>query len=279
MKRVLLASAVFAALGFAGSAGANTIHVTGSSTNVGGTGNPGSASADFTITGNTLTIVLTNTSSGNGTEQQANTLTGIEFTFQNTRLALTPVSALVNTASAPGSIFNSGNCTVPAHCTGSNINVGGEWGLDNGTTAGLTTVDAIASAGYITTGISGNPGNFGGSDLNGNSGGSLDGIDFGILSSSHGSLDNGFASIPLIQNQVVLTLNGVSGDLANPGNVTGVTFLYGTALGEGSIGGTCVGACLIIPGGGGATPEPATIGLFGTALLGLAAARRRKQSN
>jgi hypothetical protein len=267
MKHGLLASAVCAALGFAGSA--HAVLVTGSGT-VGG--NSVAASADFEISGNTLTITMKNTSVANGMETPTNTLTGIEFTFQNTKLALTPVSAI-----SPNAIVDAAACDVNP-CGGTNVNVGGEWGLDNGTTAGLTGVDAIASAGYITTGISGNLGNFNG--LNLQSPVSLDGINFGILSNTHGTLNGGLTGRALLEDTVVIKLAGVGNDLANPGNLTGVTFLYGTSLGEGSIAGSCSGgSCLIIPGGGGAAPEPATLGIFGTALLGLAAAKRRKRSS
>ncbi len=269
MRNILLASAVSAALGFA--VPAHALLITGSGTV---NGQSASASADFEIVGNTLTITLTNTSpeASPGTDAPANTLTGIEFSFQNTRLNLTPVSAISTKA-----IFNAADCNVTA-CGGTNVNVGGEFGLDDGTTAGITG-NAIASSGYITT--PGGAGNFNGPVLEDPT--ALDGIDFGIITAKDKSSDLNpkLQAVALIQDTVVLTLNGVGGDLANPGNLTSVTFLYGTSLGEGSLTGTCSGgSCIIIPGGGGASsPEPATVGIFGTALLGLAAARRRKRSN
>jgi hypothetical protein len=245
-----------------------TVLFTGTGTNG---GNPLSASADFSLVGTTLTIVLKNTSTSNGvTETPTETLSGLMFDVTGQSSGLTAGSAIAS------SIFNPGGCTgaLPNACSGSNVNVGGEWGYQF--TAGHTNL--IGSAGYVTTGIPGNPGNFGGVDLNGQA--SLNGIDFAILAASHDGLNGGLTNAgALVQTQVTLTLTGFTLGLDD---LTNVVFQYGTSLTEPTTPGVCdqsntVGDC---PGGGGpgpGVPEPATLFLLGSALLGYGAVRRRQQ--
>jgi PEP-CTERM motif len=126
---------------------------------------------------------------------------------------------------------------------GLTVNVGGEWGYQNNFTNGIlgvSGVEAIGSAGYITTGLVGNLGNFNGVNLQTPT--SLDGIEFGILSASHGTLNGGLASQALIDDKIILTLNGVSGFTED--QIGGVAFLYATPEG-------------FVP-----APEPGTLSLF-----------------
>jgi hypothetical protein len=189
----LLAGAVALALSSAAQA---TVVWTDSST-VGG--NAVTASASFTISGNTLTIVLKNTSPAAGLEAPTNTLTGLSFLLTGLDPVLTPVSAI-----SPNAIFSSGSCNANP-CTGTNVNVGGEWGYQNN----FSGKEGIGSAGYITTGLSGNLGNFNGQNLQNPT--SLDGIQFGIISATHGSLNGGLSGQALIDDTIILTLTGVSG--------------------------------------------------------------------
>src|ERR1700740_347346 len=77
----------------------------------------------------------------------------------------------------------------------------------------------------ITTGIPGNLGNFNGQNLQDPT--SLDGIEFGVISATHGPFNGGLSSQPLIDATVVLTLTGVSGFTES--QIGSVSFLYGTA--------------------------------------------------
>jgi hypothetical protein len=216
-------------------------------------GNAVTASAAFTISGSTLTIALKNTSLAAGQEAPTNTLTGLSFLLNGLDPLLTPVSAI-----SPNAIVDSADCTVNP-CSGTNVNVGGEFGYQQN----FGGKEGIGSAGYITTGLSGNVGNFNGLNLAPPA--SLDGINFGILSATHGPL-NGGLGVALIDDTVVLTLTGVSGFTES--QIGSVSFLYGTAP-DATVPGTPTPPVV---------PEPATLVLLGTALLGFGVLRRRQSS-
>jgi MYXO-CTERM domain-containing protein len=202
-------------------AGAASILFSASGTGVDGAAL--SASALFDITGNTLTITLTNTSLNDNTTSGAdagkdvpgNTLTGVFFDLTGNP-ALAPVSALV----APGSII--GTCDI-VPCGGTTTNVGGEFRYDTGAFPGGAD-RGVSSAGYI-----GGDGNFGGPNLDPPPSGAVNGINFGIISNG-AFVPNGGLNEPLIRNQVVFVLTGVSG--LTIADISDVSFQYGTDLSE-----------------------------------------------
>jgi hypothetical protein len=238
-------------------------------------GNSVSSSADFSISGDTLTVTLKNTSPANTTEVPGSTLTGVAFLLDNgDTIVLVPTSA-----SSPNAIFNSAQCTINA-CPNTPQNVAGEWGYQDGFAAGAIATDhyAAGGVGFITTGLAGDIGNFNGgaagTNLSGPPSGALNGIDFGIISASHGPLNPGdISNSPLIDDNVILTFTGVDG--LTEDQITNVYFLYGTALTDiTTIPGSCRGSdnC-----GDAFVPEPGSLALIGLALSGLAFARRRWQ--
>lgn len=235
------------------------------------TANGLSASAMFTISGNTLTILLTNTDAASGTgapKDAANVLSGLFFNLGST--TFTPVSA---TLPAGSSIIQTSNCDVN-NCVGK-TDVGGEWSYASGGASWLSgTNQGIASAGYLNNNTS--SGNFGTSATNYQSPAALDGIEFGIVPdgwapfSGNGGLDNN----ALIEGSVQFVLNGVAG--LTDADIKNVYFTYGTAAGEGTLVGTTSGSQTTSGGAStGNVPEPALLSLLGLGALGIA--RRLKR--
>jgi hypothetical protein len=216
------------------------------------TGSSGSlaASADFSLVGDTLTIVLTNTSTAD-VAAPADVLTGVFFNM--TSGTLTPVSASLNGSTAfYAAIVN---------------NVGEGWsygsGFDPLITHGMTSGISVAGLGVFAQA------NFFSPPVT-----PLDGIDYGLLSlgdnsaTGNGGITSGG---PLIKDSVKFTLTAPAGfSLAELG--TSVVFQYGTALTEPNF-----------PGDNGTVPPPVpvppTVWLMGSGMVGLALLgwRRRKQ--
>lgn len=263
MKKILVAGLI--ALGSAVSFNASALPITyfGS-----GTG-PGevavSASAVFDIVGNYLTITLANTSPENsGKDVDGSTLTGVFWNFSGNP-TLVPISATV----AAGSII--GTCSLTTNCA-SVVDVGGEFGYQATALPGGAD-RGISSSGYLTTGLTKNIGNFNtgaaGINLDGNE--SLNGINFGIISTAEGYNPNGgMVEVPVVKGAVTFVLTGVSG-LTND-SISNVSFQYGTSLDALNIPGNTEKGT---DGEGSKVPEPATVALFGLGLLGFAAARRK----
>ncbi len=216
-------------------ASASAITYSGSSGNL-------SATASFSLTGNTLTVTLSNTSHSD-VLVPADILTAVWFSTMHT---LTPVSASLNGST----VFY-----------GSLSNVGNGWGYYSGLAGGAHgKKNGITSAGF---GIGGGHSNFSGAHN------SLGGVDYGLLSTgdkpstgNSGVKNHG----PLIDNSAQFVLTTGSGfTLRELGNT--VIFQYGSALSEPSF----TGQRQVDP-----VPEPGTLALLGSSTIGLAAYLRRK---
>jgi hypothetical protein len=217
-----------------GMANADSITFNGSSGSL-------AASAIFDLTGSTLTITLTNTSTADVLVPM-DVLMGLFF---NTTNKLTPVSASLNGSSVYyASIVK---------------NVGEGWQYKSEVSAQGEN-SGISATGL---GIFGPDGNFYSPGVK------LDGIDYGILSAGDDTTtDNGGISSggPLFKNSLQFTLTAASGfDLSELGNT--VVFQYGTDLTEPNFTGTP------------AVPEPATLLLmaFGSGVMGGGIKRLRKK--
>jgi hypothetical protein len=190
--------ALLTALAGTGPARAGMIQFTGSSGNL-------SASALFNLSGNTLTVTLTNTSAAD-VLVPTDVLTGVFF---NTSHTLTPVSASLNGSS----VFY-----------GSITNAGDGWGFASG-----VSVDGLNSA----TSASGAVAGLGHSNFSG-ANNALQGLDYGILSAGDNPATGNTGVTghgPLIKNSVQFTFTAADGfSLSELGD--SVVFQYGTQLTE-----------------------------------------------
>jgi hypothetical protein len=205
-------------------------------TYTGSDGSGRSASAIFDLSGSTLTVTLANTSPGDAPDATWILLAALF----NTNSSLTPVSASLPTGTTVyGSFVN---------------NVGEGWQYKSGVSAhGMNS--GISGAGYGVFGPSGNffsPGVM------------LDGSDYGIAPIGFTNTGNASIKDPIFQNSIVFTLNAPGFSLSELGNT--IVFQYGTSLSEPSFNGTLQGS----------TPEPASLMLFGSGVLGLTGLLRRK---
>ena len=205
----------------------------------------GASKVDFAVSGTNLVVTLTNY--GPAVDVPSNILTGVFFNMPG-NVDLGEVSALLSGGST---VLNS--ATQPAGGV-----VGGEWAYKNNL-GGNSSVQAffpgtnegISSSGL---GVFGNA-TFPGVNLAGPN--AVDGMQYGIISGIAGNANAAITSNPLVQNAVQFTLSGVSASF-NVLNITHVGFQYGTALGEHKV------------------PEPGTLLLLGSGLMGIALYRRRR---
>jgi hypothetical protein len=157
------------------------------------------ASADFTISGNLLKIVLTNTTTSD-VNNASGVLTGLFFNISG------------NTSLTASSAFLTAGSTVVYDTQPAAGNVGGEWAYNNnvGNSGPGTGSKGISSASY--DGLFGNA-NFGGVNLA--NGSAVSGVDYGLLSAGHANANDTSAltgSGGLIRNSVTFTLSGIFGN-------------------------------------------------------------------
>jgi len=207
-----------------------------------------SASATFSVSGTTLTIILANASTADVLAPNQ-VLTALFFDTTPDML-LTPVSAML----ALGSTTYFGS-TAP--------NVGGEWSYahDISNAPGGTANQGTSSTGL---GLFSPSGNFPGANLQGPV--SVDGLQYGltsagdIMTTGNSAVTGGFA---LTKNSVILTLTMSTSPL---NNISNVRFLYGTSL-DGTL--LTSKDTPPVPDGG------STLILLGSALAGVGLLRRK----
>ena len=222
-----------------------------------GTGEAGgavSASAEFDLTGSTLSLLLTNTSGD--TAAQGDALTGILFSINGAQtlsidLGPAPCDMSLGSGSAIWTSGTTSNTTDPI--------------CESWTDQRDVAPPIAGEFGVATTGFAGN---FNGGSIGlGNAS-----PDYGIVGALTFPGTIGGSQFPLIQNALVFDFTVTSGAFAES-DITGVTFLFGTQ-GDDTAPGTCVGNCGGGPGG--QLPEPNALWLLGMGLVALAFTRRRK---
>ncbi|MBZ8139386.1 PEP-CTERM sorting domain-containing protein [Rubrivivax gelatinosus] len=220
-----------------------------------GSQNQLAASVSFELVGNQLQVVLSNTGSADvRTGEQV--LTAVFFDL-GAAVSLQAISAL-----SGGATYIAKNWVSAA-----GTNVGGEWAYKTLSQYGATAAISSSSLGIL----------FGQEDridVNSNLEGPArpDGLQYGITTTTDNRATGGggVATSPLTVGSVSFLFD-VIGDL-DLDSISKVTFQYGVALGEPNFSGK-----LQDGSGGGSVPEPASLALAGSALLGLAAVRRRRR--
>jgi hypothetical protein len=229
-----------------------------------------SAEASFTISGTTLTILLTNTDDADGAGAPTvpnQVLTGLFFNL-GTATFTNGTATLVD-----GQIIQTENCDKNCNTN----NVGGEFSYASGGVDWLDgTTQGISSSGYLNANTK--MGNLNGPNLDDPK--ALDGINFGIVPlgwdpySGNGGLDG----VALVDGTVQFVLTIPPG--LKESDISNVYFTYGTSPGEGTLTPTTSGS--VTTGGGGTTggvPEPATLGMLGLAMASLGYRLRKRRSS
>lgn len=215
-----------------------------------------SAKAEFSILGNVLKLVLTNTTAG-GTKAQGDALTGVVFDLTKSPLpSLTLASVTLTSGSNIYTSSGINNATV----------LSGSWTDDLAT--GAVPDFGVATTGFKKLFV-------GGSISRGNAS-----PDYGIISGTGtngtGAMRSSFdgSKRPLILNSLTFTFNGASG--LTESQITDVKFLFGTD------GGALIGSTLVPDIGTHNTPlsapEPSSLIVFGlvfVAVGGFGRLRRR----
>jgi hypothetical protein len=235
------------AAGLAPSAARATVLFTGAGTNA-ETGDSVSGAVSFSVSGNTLTVMLTNTTPG-GTTTRGDVLQGVSWDVDGTGPVLGfPTVALTSpgSATADDRIFtDKTNANISDPLDGYTNALGatpiGEYGISS------TGFNGAFAAGTIPLGTGG--------------------TDYGIVAagtfpSPPGAGVNGFSgsAFPLIQKSLTFTLTGATG--LSESSITNVQLLFGTD-------GTGVIPAAVVP-------EPASLAMLAAGLpLALLALRRR----
>jgi len=240
-------------------------------------GGPGlSAAATFTVTGNNLTIVLTNTSTTNvGDPTQV--LLGL---FWNSTSSATLAGGDLGRGTA---VVTSGSTTVNGGYAPGNVggNISSEWAFSSNVPA----AGSISAPAKFGVGGSGFGGWFGSGDimsidptnrLNPTNAGPPDGVGGGIVNSSYvtGGGNGGVTAQTEVNDSITFNFT-LSSTFSVKDSIAKVWFVYGTSAGE-------VPPVVGNPppvGSGPSTPLPASVWTGGAIMVGLAGMakyRRRK---
>lgn len=259
---------------FALAAPASAVLFVGSTVS-GESGNTLAASADFSLSGTTLTVVLTNTTT-DITEVNSDLLSGVMWDVGGS-------SSIVSADSVD--LTAGSSITFDGLVDGSPVDL----------TSGAFDGDVSGEFGYVDDIQSSNPGALGGADFGVAANGfgpfgsatlissnNLDdpeapnGPNFGIQGAGAVATPANWDGLPLITNtnagqggSVTIELTVADGfDLMDIDNVW---FQYGTSLDQPGFGGECGDGCEP------PIPEPATISLLGLGLAGMALSRARRK--
>lgn len=210
--------------------------------------------ADFALSGNDLSVTLTNT--GAATTAQGDTLTGVIFSIDGDQtLSFDMVGPTCGQTLGPGSEIWTGktagsNNTTDPLC--------GSW------TSQLAASPTFpAEFGVATTGFGGE---FNGGSITLGNGGP----DYGIVGANTFPTNAfGGAQFPFIQNSLVFHFVVTSGSFTES-DITGVSFLFGTR-GTSVITGECLAGCIPI-----IVPEPGSLALLGIGGIALGWVTRRR---
>jgi hypothetical protein len=199
----------------------------------------GAASADFSLSGTTLTVTLTNTATGLTSDvPSSSVLTALAFNVPTTD-TLTPV-----TAGAGGTALGNGSTLI-----GGSVPSGQVLGDNYGFGTGLSFLGFNAGIGAAGLNIFGQ-GSFGTNPQN------VDGVDYGLLPSGDGGTGSGVSGHgPFAENAVVFSFTVKSGFKLSDMGPT-VSFVYGTTsnVGDHHVTGVIV-------------PEPSTMAIAGLGAL------------